>query len=49
MFDTLEYQIFYCKVHDKYIYYFKSSKILNESVCWDCIRLANLKGSKLIV
>ncbi len=36
------YSVFYCKAHNKHIYYIKGKLIGDESPCWDCWRDVNL-------
>ena len=42
----ITHEIFYCVAHKIHIYYFPSTKIAQETVCWGCIREANAKKSK---
>lgn len=47
MFNFEEYKSFYCKMHRKYIHFFKKDNSFNETPCWECIREANNKEFKL--
>jgi len=46
MVTSLDYEIDYCKIHLKHIYFFKKDIIFKGFHCWDCIRESNQKKSK---
>lgn len=40
------YAIQPCLIHNIFIYYFISNKLMSETQCWDCQKEANQKKSK---
>lgn len=42
----VEYKVYYCEVHKKYIHYFKSNDhVTGFYHCWDCVYERNKKKS----
>jgi hypothetical protein len=41
MFTLDDYLTQRCEVHNKTIIYFKSNKMLDQTMCWECVRDAN--------
>lgn len=40
-FKSVEYAVQFCGTHKKYIHYFPTNRLGNETQCWDCVKEAN--------
>lgn len=43
---AIQYEIYHCKIHKRYIHYFAGSRLGQETMCWDCVKEANDKKLK---